>query len=151
MTLLNRKLDYALLILCYLFQHRRGASAREIAEYFGLSRPFLANILKELCQKHAVVSKRGIHGGYMIVDEASEWTLAQLFQALEEPVRLAACNEEPVDSCCQHYAICPIRSPIAEVHRRLSSVLESVTLREIFERSTQPPLQIDVSRCEITA
>ena len=47
MALLNRKIDYALLILCYLHHKADGGCAREIAGHFGLSRPFVANILKE--------------------------------------------------------------------------------------------------------
>ena len=35
MSLLNRKIDYALLILCYLHHKREGACAREIAGHFG--------------------------------------------------------------------------------------------------------------------
>ena len=55
MTLLSRKADYALLILSYLSEKAVGGTARAIAEQFGLSRAFVANILKELCQKGFVV------------------------------------------------------------------------------------------------
>ena len=51
MALLNRKVDYALLILCDLYQQSTGACARQVADHFGLSRPFVANILKRLCRK----------------------------------------------------------------------------------------------------
>ena len=63
MTLLSRKTDYALLILWYLHGHPTGGCARTIAEHFGLSRAFVANILKELCQKGFVGSHRGVNGG----------------------------------------------------------------------------------------
>ena len=66
MTLLSRKADYALLILSFLHQRPEGENARAIAEKFGLSRPFVANILKELCQKGFVTSHRGVRGGYVL-------------------------------------------------------------------------------------
>src|SRR5262245_47070916 len=44
MTLFSRKADYALLILSYLFRRPEGGNARAIAEQYGLSRAFVANI-----------------------------------------------------------------------------------------------------------
>ena len=59
-SLLKRKVDYSLLILYYLSQRTAGGCAREIAGRFGLSRGFVANILKELCRKGFVASHRGV-------------------------------------------------------------------------------------------
>src|SRR5207237_7533309 len=66
MALLNRKVDYALLILSYLRHTPEGGCARAIATRFGLSRPFVANILKSLCQNGVVASQRGGKGGYLL-------------------------------------------------------------------------------------
>ena len=65
MTLLSRKADYALLILSYLFRRPEGGNARAIAERFGLSRAFVANILKELGHAGYVTSHRGVKGGLL--------------------------------------------------------------------------------------
>src|SRR5258707_10476322 len=92
MTLLSRKTDYALLILSYLHAHEGGGCARTIAESFGLSRAFVANILKELCQKAFVVSHRGVNGGYVLNRAAEEITLAELLEKLEDGFQLANCN-----------------------------------------------------------
>src|SRR5690348_13325742 len=92
MTLLNRKTDYALLILWFLHQRPGGGSAREVALRFGLSRAFVANILKELCQRGFVTSHRGVKGGYVLARPAEEVSLAELIDALEEPMRTAACT-----------------------------------------------------------
>ena len=46
MALLSRKIDYALLLLVELMNREVGASARELADKYQLSRPFIANILK---------------------------------------------------------------------------------------------------------
>ena len=116
MALLNRKVDYALLILCYLHHHEAGGCAREIAGRFGLSRAFVANIFKDLCQKGFVVSHRGVKGGYVLQPATVRLTLADVMDALDEHVRLAECNESEPDVCCALLAQCPIRAPIAEVH-----------------------------------
>ncbi len=147
MTLLNRKVDYALLILCYLYHQAEGGSARAIADHFGLSRAFVANILKDLCQQWFVVSERGVHGGYRLHDTAQQRTLAELIDALDSPVRLAECNEASEGDCCTLAPTCPIRAPIAEVHNRIRAVLANVRLVEVFSTPTSQPVMLDVSRC----
>jgi len=149
MPLLNRKVDYALLILCYLHHKSEGGCAREIASRFGLSRPFVANILKDLCQQEYVHSHRGVKGGYVLKQNAGEHTLADLIDALDDTVQLAECNTVPPDGCCDLLDVCPIRAPIGEVHRRLREVLEGVKLRDLFIQSTmERTVTLDLSRCE---
>ena len=148
MALLNRKIDYALLILCYLHRHPGGGCAREIAGRFGISRAFVANILKDLCQKGFVLSHRGVKGGYVLCDTAAGTTLADLIDALDERVQLAECNTDTPDACCSIAVTCPIRAPIAEVHQRLRAVLEEVTLRDIFREPQEiGAVSLNVIRC----
>src|SRR5215469_5931092 len=100
MALLNRKVDYALLILSYLRHTPEGGCARAIAGRFGLSRAFVANILKTLCQKGFVVSHRGVKGGYLLRPEAGRRTLADLMDCLGDTFYLAECSRESPDECC---------------------------------------------------
>jgi Rrf2 family protein len=137
MTLLNRKADYALLILWFLHQRREGGCAREIADRFGLSRAFVANILKELCQQGFVASHRGVKGGYALLRPVAEVNLAELIEALDEPVRVAACNQSAPSDGCTLFEFCPVKGPIDAVHRKVRDLLRTVTLAELF-RSAPP-------------
>lgn len=149
MPLLNRKVDYALLILCYLHHKTEGGCAREIAARFGLSRSFVANILKDLCQQDYVWSHRGVKGGYLLRPHTAERTLADLIDALDDTVQLAECNAVLPDGCCDLLDYCPIRAPIAEVHQRIRDVLEGVKLVELFRQAPMDrPVQLNLSRCE---
>ena len=76
---------YAMLIVSYLHHKPEGGNARAIAERFGLSRPFVANILKELCHKGYVASHRGVKGGYALKESARAVTLADTF--LPQPAK----------------------------------------------------------------
>jgi len=148
MTLLSRKVDYALLILSHLQDHREGACARAIASRFELSRAFVANILKSLCQKELVTSHRGVKGGYVLTPGALGHTLGALMDALDESFCLAACNGTDAGENCPVVGCCPIRGAVAEVHRRLRAVLQDVTLAELLRPAgCQQALQIDCSRC----
>lgn len=138
---MSRKADYALLILSYLYQHKTGGTARAIAEQFDLSRPFVANILKELCNKELVTSHRGVKGGYALARDAASISLAELLEAVEEGFRLTVCShgsEEPVDDACSHATTCTVKGPMAEVHARLMGVLRGVPLTELFDPKAKP-------------
>lgn len=142
MALLNRKMDYALLILCYLHHKAVGACAREVAGHFGLSRPFVANILKDLCHKGFVLSQRGVKGGYLLRETTGRITLADLMDALGDSVMLAECNAP--QQCCSLSETCPVRDPIALVHGRIRAVLENMTLAEIFGASTPTRTRLEL-------
>ncbi len=139
MTLLSRKTDYALLILSFLHSRRKGGCARTIAEHFGLSRAFVANILKELCQKGFVASQRGVNGGYSLLRPADDISLAELLESLEDGFQLANCNGNGETDDCAVQHICPIRGPIGQVHQRILETLRSVTIAELFT-NTVPAL-----------
>ena len=139
MTLLSRKADYALLILSHLYQHRGGDNAREIAERFGLSRPFVANILKELCHSGFVASHRGVKGGYALLPAATTATLAELLTAIDDEFRLTLCSTPDAHDHCSLEVGCPVKSPLTEIHRRLMTVLRGMTLAELFDLPSAPP------------
>jgi len=132
MTLLNRKVDYALVILSYLDKKRDGACAREIADCYGLSKGFVANILKVLCARGFVASHRGVKGGYFLLRASEDVNLAELMDALDESFNLAECTRTSEATPCTMSAICPVRGAIHEVHRRIRDVLRTVTLAEVF-------------------
>ena len=141
MSLLSRKADYALLILSYLYHRPEGGNARAIAERFQLSRPFVANILKDLCHKGIVTSHRGVKGGYSLHPDAKGASLASLLTAIEEGFSLTVCtSSNPRDESCTLATLCPIKLPLAEIHRRMIDVLQNVTLAELF-RTTESPIE----------
>ena len=135
MTLLSRKADYALLILSFLHQKPGGGNARAVAEQFGLSRAFVANILKELCHKGFVTSHRGVKGGYVLARPAESITLAELIESIEDGFRLTLCSSTTTaaDDVCSHTEVCTVKGTMAEVHRRLIEVLRGVSLAELFD------------------
>lgn len=160
MALLSRKVDYALIILSYLYHRQaelaqaevtqldttsttcdspisaRGGCAREIAERFGLSRPFTANILKLLARKGLVSSQRGSQGGYFLLPSAHQLCLADLLESFEEPFQLSDCFRATVrQSVCEFQLVCPVRGALANVDERIREVLKDVTLEALFRQS----------------
>jgi Rrf2 family transcriptional regulator, cysteine metabolism repressor len=132
MALLTRKVDYAILVLSYLYDKPGGGCAREIAAQFGLSRAFVANILKELCHKGFVTSHRGVKGGYVLQRPADRVNLADFIEAMDDPFRLTVCTGLADGDGCIVSARCPVRTPLAAVHDRIRDVLRTVTLADLF-------------------
>ena len=156
MTLLSRKVDYALLILSYLHHRPDGSCAREIAERLSLSRPFVANILKRLCSEGFVAGRRGVKGGYVLRRPAQQVCLAELMESLGEPFHLAECNRIEGDALCSLASVCPVRNAVGRLHRRLLDVLRNVTLAELFDTEveavcTQFGLTVSVREEQLTA
>lgn len=135
-TLVSKKTDYALLILSHLAE-RAGGSAREIAERFGLSKAFLANILKELCQKGYLTSHRGVKGGYSLSRSAERISLAELLEALEDGWKLTTCTgqDDRDEHDCTVHNFCPIRGPLNEIHKAIVGALRNVTLADVFRKA----------------
>ena len=139
MLALTKKTGYALVAMTHLacLDEDELASAREIAEQFGVPTSLLMNVLKELSAAGYVESARGAHGGYRLAVPPEQISLADLVTALEGPVRLAECITEQMESdqecTCNVMARCPIADPVHRVHRRLNDFLKKVTLAEIAE------------------
>ena len=151
MTLLSRKADYALLILSYLHQNAGGGNARTVADKFGLSPSFVANILKELAQHGFVAGHRGVKGGYALARPADTITLAELLEAIESGFRLTMCNPslpEQHHEQCSLAGACTLKGPLTVVHHRLLEVLRAVTLAELFDPNgslSQPSALLSLS------
>ena len=139
MTLLSRKADYALLILAFLHT-QGGGNAREIAAKFGLSRAFVANILKELGHKGFVTSTRGVKGGYVLQRASATITLAELLEAVEDGFQLTLCQEHSTETTCEVESVCPVKAPMIEIQRRIMALLRGVTLADIFAPTTGQPV-----------
>jgi Rrf2 family cysteine metabolism transcriptional repressor len=148
MALLSRKVDYALLILSYLHHKTEGGCARIIADQFGLSRAFVANILKRLCNKGFVISQRGTKGGYVLHQPADEVYLTDVMDALDERFHLAECCQELADEGCIVFGVCPIKGPMAQIHHRIRDMLANITLAELVTTPMEIPVSLEVSRCQ---
>ena len=147
MLSLTRKTDHALVALAYLGQRRDepvpAASAREIAERFGLPLPQMMNILKVLARARLVRSMRGPAGGYELAVDPDRISLLEVVTAMEGPMRFARCVVAlpVVGQGCEIECDCPVREPIRRLHNRLNRFLEGVTLADLLDAQVDVPLE----------
>ena len=144
MLSLTKKTGYGLIAMTYLAQLEPDAlaSAREIAEKFGVPVSLLMNVLKELAAANYVESVRGARGGYRLARNPESISLADLVTVLEGPIRLAEClrlgDGGKDEKICNVVDCCPIADPVHRVQRKLRDFLKTVTLAEIVEPATAP-------------
>ena len=85
----SKKVDYSVLLITELVQ-RDGqiTSASTLADKFGLSSDFIANLMKNLSRKGLIRSTRGKNGGYSLLVAPEHITLKDLIQAVDGPISL---------------------------------------------------------------
>ena len=149
MLALTKKVGYGLIALTHLARQPREqlASARSIAEEFGVPASLLMNILKELSSAGYVDSVRGARGGYRLSRAPESVTLAELIGPLAGPIRVAECITAPSGSQpkaeCPLSGSCPIMGPVQMVQDRIYNVMSGLTLADVATESAdawQPAL-----------
>lgn len=137
MLTLTKKTEYALIASCHLanVDDDQPVSAREMAEAYNIRLPLMMNTLKALSQAGILRSQRGVQGGYALIRSPERITLAQLIEAVEGPPKLVRCASKPSQDVvvCELMESCPVRSPLARVHKRFVHFLSGVTLAELAD------------------
>lgn len=146
----SKKVDYSVLLITELV--RRGdqvTSAANLADKFGLSPDFVANLMKNLSRKGLIRSTRGKNGGYNLVISPDQITLKDLVQAVDGPVAVIGCTDED-HSICKVYHICGSRAKMMDVSRQINQILESTNLGEIVRANTNEINNKDLSTLSVS-
>lgn len=125
--------DYACRALLSLTLHADGfpTSVRDIAERTGLPQPYLEQILLALKGAGIVRSKRGVGGGYVLVHDPAEVTLAQIVSAVDGPIVVGDFGEPHKDGACDHEGQCVLLAVWADVGEHMRRLLEQRTLADM--------------------
>jgi len=135
----SRMADYGVLLLGHFARHADDlASTSELAESCHMPRPVVANLLKEFCKAGLLESRRGLHGGYRLARPAEEISLLDILSVIDGPVQLIDCAVLDMGAAgsCDYEDVCPSRSPMRAVHRKIIGVLKGVTLAELIGPAT---------------
>lgn len=138
---LNRLTDYAVVVMSRMIHRGELRSAQQIARDTGVPMPTVAKVLNVLTREGLVTSHRGAAGGYTLSRPADQITVAQIIQALEGPIALAACVDR-ADACCEVEPMCPMRGTWDRVNEAIRSALDGVTLADMAVapfRLDEPP------------
>ena len=136
MLRLSKLADYATVIIGYLAQHPREASAKNIAEKTGIALPTASKLLKRLTQQQLLLARRGVKGGYQLALSPSDIYIGEIIQSLEGPIALTECSYS--NRRCSVEKHCMIR----DNWRRISALIQD-TLMHISVADLIQPLKLD--------
>ena len=138
MLKLTKKADYGLIALKHLAVHKpSSASAKDIADNFGIPLPLLSKILQKLAKSGFLVSEHGANGGYRLARDPAAITAFEVIRAIEGPVFLTSCYTEHGD--CEHSVRCNVKEPLRKVHEGIVRLLSSITISEMAQDEPDEP------------
>lgn len=144
MLRLSKKAEYALMALKDLALRpvSEAASAREIAERYGIPVELMAKVLQRLVRQDLLASHHGTRGGYHLARSAERISVAHVIEAIDGPIMVTACTT--IDDECEQFATCNIRDPLWRIKDQIVQALNSYSLQALAADES-PLLPISLS------
>jgi Rrf2 family protein len=138
--MISQRARYAFKALFRLARAGVGESMqiKDICEADQIPRPFLEQILLELKRSGFLGSRRGKEGGYFLLREPSQITLASVLRLLDGPFAPLPClSKTAYRRCndCADEATCDLRRVFSEMYGKMLNVLETQTLASALKES----------------
>lgn len=149
MLKLTKKADYGLIALRHLTvvaadasahlnpTGRASASAKDIADAYGVPLPLLSKVLQKLARAGILASEQGTNGGYRLARDASKISALEVIRAIDGPIILTQCFTEHQD--CVQTVLCPVREPLRKVHEGILGLLSSISMADLASDDMQIP------------
>lgn len=116
-------------------QETGPVNVKEIAEKQDISPRYLEHLMARLASRGLVRPVRGRGGGFVLSRPPSEITLADIVEALEGPISVVECVEDP--AACDRYSTCATREIWEGVSQSITRYLGEMTLEELYQRQQE--------------
>jgi len=138
MLKLTKKADYGLIAVKHLAMAGRtgAASAKEIADAYGMPLPLLAKILQKLTKTGLLVSVPGSSGGYKLAKRPERISALEVIHAIDGPIILTTCFT--AHGRCDQSERCTVREPLRKVHEAIIDLLKKITISEMAGDGCEP-------------
>ncbi len=107
---INLTTDYALRCVIFLSQKDDYVSSKEVSDAIKISREFVQRIMQKLKKAGLVGHSMGANGGYRLAKKPDEIKLIEIFEVMEDTMRINRCMEEDTycsigmpESCNMHH------------------------------------------------
>lgn len=127
---LSNLADYAIITMCQAALHcgNGRVSAAELAAETGLPVPTVQKLVSKLTGAGLLRSVRGAHGGLQLGRPAAAITVADIVEAIEGPIALAACVDH---TPCDFETGCNMRAHWPVINHALRGALAGITLAQL--------------------
>lgn len=131
---ISTKGRYAVRMLLDMAQQQSGGfiALKDIAQRQQISKKYLEQIAAQLTQAGVLFASRGQQGGYQLVGEAKDYSVADILRVTEGSLRPVACLDQTPNRC-ERCSFC-LTLPVWEgLDRVIARYLSSVTLQDILD------------------
>jgi Rrf2 family protein len=139
MLKLTKRADYGLIALKHLAgapgHNGLSASAKEIADCYGIPASMLAKILQKLTRTGILTSLPGTNGGYRLARDPRRISALEVIRAIDGPTLLTSCFTE--HGACDHSERCTVREPLRKVHEAILGLLETIKISDMSEKAPE--------------
>lgn len=131
---LTTKSEYSILALIYIAKNQNSAYVKiyDICSYYDIPAKYLEQLLLILKQSRYIKSKRGANGGYRLVKDVGEISIAEI-------VRLMDGALAPTESASEYfYSKTPIEKEqkiidlFKKIRNYIANLLEKTTLKDLL-------------------
>lgn len=131
---LSTKGRYAVMAMADLADRgsARPVPLASIAERQQISLPYLEQLFLKLRRAEIVRSSRGPGGGYLLARAPEEISIAEVMQAVDEPVKMTRCSEDHEIGCVGDQR-CLTHDLWRALGDNIVLFLQSVTLRDVVD------------------
>lgn len=134
--MLSKKTKYGIKALTFLARQKDNTPIQiaEIAKSESISIKFLETILLLLRHSGYLGSKKGKGGGYYLIKDPKDISMAEVYRILEGPIALLPCaSHNFYEKCddCKDEATCGVRKLMTEVRDNTLMILENNSLADI--------------------
>jgi len=133
--LLTRASEYALLSLDIIRNSDKPKGAEQLSKELCIPKSFLAKILQGLAKADILESKKGAHGGFIMLKKSNQITIGEIIVAAEG-------KTPAVFDCSQYASTCPngvigtcnISPFLVTFQSKIDTFLHELTLEDIFKK-----------------
>lgn len=122
--------EYGMRAVLYLAEKGAICSSREVADEMSIPRDYLIQLAQLLRNAGIVHARPGKNGGYSLAKDASEISMLDIFNALQND-RLRAERKEAEDASD---LLQDITAACSAVEREMEEYMSSITLQNMIER-----------------
>lgn len=136
------KMKYALKALVEISHYKNEhISANRIAENTKIPVKFLEQILTELRKGRVINSKKGSFGGYYLLKDPNEITIADIYRLIDGPIAWVFCASlnfyEPCNDCLNEQS-CNLHHALIHVRNETIKILANVTIADVSSGKFNP-------------
>jgi FeS assembly SUF system regulator len=125
MLKMSKLVDYGIVLLTYMGTHgsAKPYNAKDLAEATALPVAMVGKILKAFTRGGLLRSQLGAKGGYSLMRNPEQVSVADIVVALEGPIALTECLSEQAPSCVIQ-VLCPTRNHWKQINRTVREALD---------------------------